>query len=748
LLLTWLNILAGICIYAGIFHFFVSLRRPVDKGQLFFAISCFTICIYDLIGIKLYGTSDPDVYLKLFKLQVTVSYLAGLFCIWFVAFYTDVKYWSLLAFISICTVALVIANTIYPTGIIYSEISAVKAHMLPWGEAVMLPVVTLHTLQPLTGLVGLLGHAYFVIAVYKSYKNGNKRTSVLIGLGVAFVIAASIHAGFVDSGIISSIYLIEAAFLAFVILMSLDLSWQLLKTIRMEHQLSRSENRLHLVTENVSDVVWSADSDLKITHISSSISGLLGYDKEEVLNKNLEEFYSPESFENFLAAFASQEKFSKETDNLIPITIKPIELKMRRKDKTEIVTELIASIMRDDKEAYPLYYGVIRDITERKKIETEQQKTQKIESIGVLAGGIAHDFNNILTTLWGNISMASMGVEPAGETAALLTESQKALKRAQDLTRQLLTFSKGGVLLTEHSSVTDIIKNSIAFSLRGSKTKCDLSIAEGTLYLNVDKGQINQVMNNLIINADQAMPDGGLIQISAYNVVLSSENSKKALLLPDGEYVKISIQDQGLGISKENMPKIFDPYFTTKENGSGLGLATSYSIVKNHGGLLCANSRLEKGSVFDIYLPAADDPDFQEKKAFNIKKLIGKSSGNILMMDDDKQLKTIAGKMLRKLGYHVEFTSEGNETVTKYKNDMEIGVKYDLVILDLTIPGGFGGKKTIRKLQKIDPDVKAIVSSGYSNDPVMANPAKYGFSGRISKPYTIESLAKSLDIIL
>ncbi|MGB2697338.1 MAG: PAS domain S-box protein, partial [Candidatus Zixiibacteriota bacterium] len=330
-----------------------------------------------------------------------------------------------------------------------------------------------------------------------------------------------------------------------------------------------------------------------------------------------------------------------------------------RKDGTEILLEINASVV--EYKGKRTILSINRDITERKKMQEELLKAKKLESIGILAGGIAHDFNNILTGILGNISVAKAKADSEDEIFRTLVKAEKASLRAKDLTQQLLIFSKGGAPIKETTSIGELIEDSVDFVLRGSNVRCEFSIPDGLWPVEIDKGQINQVLNNLIINADQSMPDGGLIKVSAENISLSA---KDILLLKKGRYVKINIKDQGIGIPKQHQQKIFDPYFTTKKKGDGLGLATSYSIVKNHNGYIQVESELGIGSTLFIYLPASLKK-VPKKKPPKKKTLEGK--GKILVMDDEDMVREVVGDLLAILGYEVEFAKDGDEVIGLYK---------------------------------------------------------------------------------
>jgi len=381
--------------------------------------------------------------------------------------------------------------------------------------------------------------------------------------------------------------------------------------------------------------------------------------------------------------------------------------------------------------------GIIADITERKRMETELLKVQKLESIGILAGGIAHDFNNLITAILGNISLAASEARATNqwEMLELLEESQKASLRARDLTKQLLTFSKGGAPVKQIISIGTLLEETTTFALRGSHVRCQFAINPALWPVNADEGQLSQVVHNLVINAQQAMPNGGTITLKAENLVVPANTST----LPGGNYVKITIADNGIGIPPEHLSKVFDPYFTTKQKGSGLGLATVYSIIKRHDGQISLDSSLGQGSTFDIFLPASSS-DAPQTQRINTEITAGQ--GRILIMDDEESVRALAARILTRAGYEVEVAEDGAEAIEKYRIALESGQPFAAVILDLTVPGGMGGEQALTQLSKIDPYIKAIVSSGYSTGNAMTEYKKQGFCDIAPKPYDMAQLSE------
>ncbi len=506
---------------------------------------------------------------------------------------------------------------------------------------------------------------------------------------------------------------------------------QILRSRKLAKQIRNSEEQYRLLVENVNDAILISQHD-EFIFFNKQFAKMLGYTHDELFMKDYTEIYTEKAVEILL-----ERQSRRNRREYVPPRYESI---FRKKDGTTIDVEANVTIIeyRGDKATF----AVIRDVTERKRIEKEARRNQNLESIGVLAGGIAHDFNNILTIILGNITLSKMYANPEDKVYKRLVEAEKGAMRAKDLTQQLLTFSKGGAPVKETASIAEFIKESAAFVLSGSNVRCEFSIPNDLWAVEIDKGQMNQVFNNLVMNADQAMPEGGIIEIKAENITI---NSRNVLPLQKGNYIKISFKDHGIGISAHHLDKIFDPYFTTKAKGSGLGLTSAYSIIKNHNGLITVESELGVGTTFYIYLPASKKI-VVKKESETGKTFFGK--GKILIMDDEEFIRKVAGEMLKSLGYSVEFAIDGAEAIEQYEKALKSAEPFAAVIMDLTIPGGMGGKEAVKKILEIDPNAKAIVSSGYSNDPIMSDCKKYGFVDVIAKPYKISELGKILKEII
>ncbi len=510
---------------------------------------------------------------------------------------------------------------------------------------------------------------------------------------------------------------------------------------QMEENLRESEARFRRIYENIAIGVGRVSLEFKIVSANESYCRLLGYTEEELTGKHLSEITHPETLQENMDL---QEKLRKgEIDHY------RMEKQFIHKKGHTVHAILDANLILDAGGA-PLYFlGSVVDITDLKRAQVEKEKlqlqlqhSQKMESIGALAGGIAHDFNNMLGVIYGNTSYALSNLNKNDELYEVLTDVQSGARQAQQLTQQLLTFAKGGAPIKKACDLNSLIKDSANFILRGAKAGCEFVLAEDLWPARADQGQIHQVVGNLVLNANQAMPEGGIITVKTENEFIDEDS---AIPLLKGKYVRIIVKDQGVGVSKKHLPNIFDPFFTTKRTGSGLGLATAYSIIKKHGGHISVYSEIDRGTVFHVYLPASEK-DFEKTKT--PEKTGHRGRGRILIMDDQEPILKMVGRMIGRMGYETDFATDGSQAVEKYRNAHESKTPFDLVILDLTVPGGMGGAETIRELHKIDPMVKAIVSSGYSNDPIMADYKSHGFCAVAPKPYSKGAMAELLSLVL
>jgi PAS domain S-box-containing protein len=501
----------------------------------------------------------------------------------------------------------------------------------------------------------------------------------------------------------------------------------------MEKALRDSAEQMETTFSHMQTGIIIIDAEThKIVDVNPVAVELIGTEKENIIGRKCHKFICPSEF------------------NKCPIT-----------DLGQIIDRSERELIKNNGERIPILKSVTSfsyksrkhlienfiDISERKKIDDERQRVEKLESIGLLAGGIAHDFNNILTGILGNISLAKMTLKPDTDIYDIIQDAEKASLKAKDLTHQLLTFSRGGAPVMKTTSISEILEHTATFVLRGSNVRCTFSIPDDLWNAEIDEGQISQVINNLIINAQQSMPGGGLIELIAENIDDNDRHGlDTGLPLKNTKYIKITVKDHGIGIPQDHLAKIFDPFFTTKQKGSGLGLATSYSIIRRHNGYINVSSRIGEGTTFYVYLPATENKTVQKK---TVNRVYSPGIGRLLVMDDEEIVRQVAKRTLKFMGYeNVDFAVDGAEVIEFFNKARSEGNPYTLIILDLTVPGGMGGEETMKELLKIDPEVNVIVSSGYSNEPVMSEYKKYGFKGAVIKPYTIEQLQKAIHSIM
>ncbi|MBF0572960.1 MAG: transporter substrate-binding domain-containing protein [Desulfamplus sp.] len=517
-----------------------------------------------------------------------------------------------------------------------------------------------------------------------------------------------------------------------------QLQTELRERKKAEEALINEKERLMVTLRSIGDGVITTDSQSRVTLINTVAEELTGWRQDEAEGRHIHDVFhiinehTRQICENPIEAVIKSGIITAIANNTILVS----------RDGTEyVIADSGAPILDNDKNIIGVVL-VFRDITQQLLMEAELQQTQKLESIGILAGGIAHDFNNMLGVISGNTSYALSIINHNEELFEILTDIQKGTIQAQKLTQQLLTFSKGGAPIKKDANLNELLKESVLFIVRGSNISCEFILSDDLFVVEIDNGQMNQAISNIIINAMQAMPEGGNIQIKTENANILPEESA---VLNAGYYVKITIKDHGIGISENHISKIFDPYFTTKQKGSGLGLATTYSIIKRHNGSISVESKLGKGTTFHIYLPAKNIKPVTEQK----KQQIGhEGKGKILLMDDQEMILNMSVRLFGSMGYETSLAKDGEQAIDIYKKALESGEPFDLVVLDLTVPGGMGGAETIVELLKIDSEVKAIVSSGYSNDPVMANYQDFGFYGVIAKPFTKAQIQELLSKVL
>jgi PAS domain S-box-containing protein len=509
---------------------------------------------------------------------------------------------------------------------------------------------------------------------------------------------------------------------------------------RAEAALAAERERLRVTLRSMDEGVLTTDTTGVVEFINDAGSDMIGWTLGAAMGRAVSEIclLQHERTREAMTLPVPQTLKDGRAADLLPST------QLRHRDGSARMVEGRCAPMYDLNGSVIGSVFVFRDVTERSRLEAELLRSSKLESVGVLAGGIAHDFNNILTIIMGNIALAMLDPKVMEISGKWLQAAEKGTLRARDLTHQLLTFAKGGDPVRTAVPLPEVVQEAAQFALHGSKVKCEFLLAPDAWPADADKGQIGQVVQNLVINAVQAMPEGGMIEIAVRNdAVLNGDRPP----LQPGSYLKISIRDNGSGIRPEHLARIFDPYFTTKQHGSGLGLATVYSIIKKHQGHVEVESEMGIGTAFHLWLPAAKTAAVEAAKNTGTP-FSGSMTGRVLFMDDEESIRQMAGVLLNRLGFETTLVADGAAAVEAYAQAQTAGKAFDVVVMDLTIPGGMGGKEAMEALLKIDPAVRAIVSSGYSSDPIMANYRAHGFRSRVAKPYRVADLAKSLRRVL
>ncbi|GBC60453.1 hypothetical protein DENIS_1406 [Desulfonema ishimotonii] len=508
---------------------------------------------------------------------------------------------------------------------------------------------------------------------------------------------------------------------------------------RAQAALSQANSQLNTLLEAIPDIIYFKNACGRNLVINKAFEKFVGMERETIIGKTDAEIIPPK-----MAAHCQA------SDNKVISSRKPVRLEetFKRESGEQIYFETIKIPIFDETASLIGLVGVSRDITERKKMAEELLKARQLESIGILAGGIAHDFNNMLTVIMGNISMAEIEIPPDNRARLFLKRAEKASAQSRQLTKKLITFSRGGEPVKKSCNIRGLLKRAANLALTGSATRCQFSIPDDLPPVQIEESQISQAIRNVLINAREAMTDGGSVSIIGRTIHIAGENPNN---LKEGHYIVISITDQGQGIPRSQLGKIFDPYFSTKEMGSrkgmGLGLSIAHSVISKHNGMITAESGTGVGTIFRIYLPA-EPRQAQPQKcgADAISRAV--SRRKILLMDDEEMVRDIAGQMLTYLGYEAEFAGEGGEAIEKYRAARASGTPFDAIIMDLNIADGMDGETAIRSLLAVDPDVVGIVSSGYSTAPVMNHYRDYGFKGKIAKPYRLRELKAVLVSVL
>jgi len=498
--------------------------------------------------------------------------------------------------------------------------------------------------------------------------------------------------------------------------------------------LKRTEAKYRDLLDMVPAGVFEMDLEAgRFLSVNDLMCEVLGYTRGELMAMDVEQIMTPKSVQ------ASRERLHRAVKGL-PVA-PSVEYQIVGKDGREVWVLLTSRIARHA-DGSVTSLAVAQDITEKKRHEEEQRQVERLESLGVLAGGIAHDFNNLLTAILGNVTVGRRYSATGGRATRVFDEVERACGRARRLTQQLLTFSQGGEPIRQVTEIAPTIVECAMLAVRGSSSLCVFDLSEDLWRVDVDEGQIGQVITNLVINAEQAMPDGGTVTITASNVDIGAGEPTPA---GPGRFVRVSVADAGAGIAPEVLPRVFDPYFSTKPGGSGLGLATARSILKRHDGDITIETEEGAGTTIHLFLPATEA---RPRAGVEAQPSPEGLSGQILFMDDDDAVRELGLELLAELGFEPVAARSGEEAVELFADSVRRGAPFAAVVLDLTVSGGMGGKEALARIRDLDPSVAALVTSGYSNDPVLADPGAYGFSAAVAKPFTLEQIGAALARLL
>jgi len=628
--------------------------------------------------------------------------------------------------------------------------------------------ITIATLVIGLGAAGLLGYSgeialdfallsfNLVPVMFYACLIGTRRYQPLLALAVClslsliylltalaeqnWVLNLRLGAIFVNTSIVSGI----AGTIAYHVM---NMSWQLVGLAEQEaehlrqksDEMQRAEERLRVTLHSIGDGVITTSLDSRITMINRVAERLTGWKADEAIDKPIQEVlqivdeFTGMPCENPVAKILEKNTTTELSANTILVS----------RDGTR---RSIADSGAPIRDALQYTMGVVlvfRDETEKRRIEESLRKSERLESLGALAGGLAHDFNNLLCGLFGFIELAKTQADKPDEVRACLNEATEVFDRARGLTKQLLTFAKGGAPERQPTDLASLLRQGVQFALSGSSVAADFDIPPDLWSCDVDRSQLYQVFGNLALNGQQAMPEGGTLIVRAVNW---PKGQPVPFGLDEGRYVKLSIRDEGMGILPNVLPRIFDPFYTTKEHGNGLGLAMVHSVVTQHGGHVDVTSAIGRGTTFSIYLPASEKS--HDEAAQVPQAQAKKGSGRILVVDDEDTNVRVASGLLKQLGYQPAGAHNEQEALYIFRKAREKGQPFDAAILDLTIKGGPGGKEIAQSLLKEDPNLKLIATSGYSNDPIMSEPTNYSFQNRLHKPFRLTELADILTNVL
>ncbi len=729
---------AAIALFLAVTQGLFALRRPRYGWTAWGSLISFSTFGYSLAVAFQYNSERIDLVQLVDRIQLSFILLLihGLYG-YTLSFFgiASRKKHAVIGFIHLVFLAF-----IWGTGLIVSsELTSRNFFLLgrPYVESEYGPAGALF-------LCYMIAAALYTLFIWVARFRENARIAFWYIAGFTAWFLMALHDFLASLGMPAPLFIMEYGFLSFsifVLAVSLRVYDNLVARLhKREAALEEEMERLFTTLSSIGDGVVAVDQNERISLMNPVAEELTGWKEHSVRGTPVQEILLLIDASSRLPV----EDFIKKAGKTgVPVHRKKTTVLIARDGTERIIADSCAP-MHDREGKIIGFVVVFRDITDRIKTEEVLAKARNSESLAILAGGIAHDFNNILTSIVGNVSLACLNLDPNDHTYKLLSDAKKASFSARDLTRQLLAFSRGGAPVKRTATLVELIRDTVEFALSGSRVKCVFHLPGDLWAADVDQGQISQVLNNIVINADQALDGGGVIEVRAENLHVFRDRiitgMEEPQHMPPGKYVKISVRDRGSGIPEEHQKRIFEPYFTTKQRGMGLGLATVYSIVKKHEGYIQLESKPGAGTTFSFYLPAAEgNPQLQDADEGGI---FGK--GKILIVDEEEDVARVSLRLVAGLGYDADSALSIDLAVDKYNYAMAQGAPFDVVIVDLTMSGTDGARECLARLKKIDDNVKAVVSSGYSNDHVIMEYWNFGFSAALRKPYSLEDLGRAI----
>jgi two-component system, cell cycle sensor histidine kinase and response regulator CckA len=744
-------VVIGICLASGLHHLFVAMRHARGASNLAFAIVCLAVAGYAAANLGLYSTHDPEAYRFYLKSQIAMAFVSGIALVWFVAFYTRVTPWLVLALITAYGGALLTFHVMLPLGLFFDEFRGLGVIRLAWGGEVHFPLVDYDPLRTRLGDVNAVVHVFFVVyACWRQYTRGERRAALTLAFCIFLYLGFSIHDVALARHIlidqpaeVARVPLQEFGFVSLIVLMSLRLSEEVLDAAAVRRALVESEENLRITLDSIGDAVITTDARGRITRMNPVATELTGWSIEAAANRPLPEIFR-------IVNVRTRQPVANPVDRVLAtggLVGLANHTALIGRDGTERQIADSGAPIRDSRGRVVGVVLVFRDVTDQYHLEEQLRHSQKMEAVGRLAGGIAHDFNNLLQAIQGYTTIALAHAPDEGRTRGDLEEVLRTVDRAAVLVRQLLTFSRRQPFKPEPLDINNLISDLIKLLRRVIGVNIELSVHfdNDLPPVDADRGQIEQVLMNLCVNARDAMPEGGEIRIQTGRADLDEAFCQAHPWAKPGRYSLVSVSDDGVGMDADVMERIFEPYFTTKNpsEGTGLGLSTVFAIVQRHEGLLHATSTPGAGSTLHVYLPGiAASPDADLNSTDRSASAAG--SGIVLLAEDEEAVRNLAVYSLEGAGYRVLTARDGNSALELFEQFRDA---VDVAVIDLIMPG-MGGRSLAERLREGRPELPVVFCSGYTPDDLERRIADDPRTILLMKPHPATELLRAVRSVL